>query len=37
MYHTRTGQFALIYAAASTCFGYWLMRKIVNIKLVRID
>ncbi len=37
LYHTFTGQCALGYAAASTCFGYWLMRRIVDIKLVRIE
>ena len=37
MYYTRTGQIALAYAGFSTIFGYWLMRRIVNIKLVRID
>ena len=37
MYTTPTGRMALGYAAVSTMFGYWLMRKIVNIKIVRID
>src|SRR5262249_20302085 len=37
LYHTRTGNLALAYAAASTSFGYYLMRKIVNIKLVETD
>jgi len=37
MYHTRMGQGALLYAACSTAFGYWIMRKIVNIKLIRVD
>jgi tight adherence protein B len=37
LYHTRNGNFALIYAACSTVFGYMLMRKIVDIKLVRTD
>jgi len=37
LYHTRTGNFALVYTAASTMFGYLLMRRIVNIKLIRTD
>ena len=37
LYHTPTGNYALAYAFASTVFGYWMMRKIVDIKLVRTD
>ena len=37
LYHTPTGNYALAYAAASTVFGYLLMRRIVDIKLVRTD
>ena len=36
-FETPLGKGALIYAAASTMFGYYLMRKIVNIKLIRVD
>ncbi len=37
LYHTSTGNMALLYAASSTAFGYYLMRRIVDIKLVRTD
>lgn len=37
LYHTRPGKFALGYGAASAAFGYFLMRRIVDIKLVRSD
>ncbi len=37
MYYTPVGRMALVYAAASTSFGYYLMRKIASIKLIRLD
>jgi tight adherence protein B len=37
LYHTPMGRGALAYAAGSTAFGYYLMRRIVNIKVVRQD
>lgn len=37
LYYTPVGRMALGYAAASTLFGYWVMTRIVNIKVVRTD
>jgi tight adherence protein B len=37
LYHSAAGQTALVYAGVSTLVGYLTMRRIVNLKIVRLD
>jgi tight adherence protein B len=37
LFHTPLGRGLLVYAVLSTAVGYWLMRRIVDIRVVRVD
>lgn len=37
LFHTKLGHIMLGYCVASTAFGYYLMRRIVDIKVIRTD
>lgn len=37
LFFTRMGRLMLLYCSVSTLFGYWLMRRIVDIKVIRTD
>ena len=37
LFNTKLGHIMLIYCVASTLFGYYLMRRIVDIKVIRTD